>query len=74
MANTSAYSSSSSGVATANVIAEQPGVTLTEQDGVYVVSDENGQPLYSGNEIGAEFAYWRTAFGVPADDDSEVVE
>lgn len=54
---------------TSTVIAEQPGgITLTEQDGVFTVTDGDGQRQYTGNEIGAEFAFWRTTFGVPLDD------
>jgi hypothetical protein len=69
MANTSAHNplTGNQGTTT-NVIAEQPGgITLAEQDGVFTVANSDGQ-IYTGNEIGAEFAFWRTAFGVPVDD------
>ena len=67
MASTSAQGSST-GLGT-NVIAEQPGgITLAEQDGVFIVTDGDGQRQYTGNEIGAEFAFWRTTFGVPVDE------
>ncbi len=37
---------------------------LTEQDGVYTVTDGEGNVQFSGDEIPAEFAYWRTVLGV----------
>ncbi|TMC24209.1 MAG: hypothetical protein E6J34_00885 [Chloroflexi bacterium] len=45
--------------------------TLHEQDGVFTVTDGEGNVRFDGNEVAAEFAYWRTTFGVPVDD-SEV--
>ena len=62
-------SAQSSGPDTLTVIAEQPGgITLAEQGGEYTVTNGDGQVQYVGNEVGAEFAFWRTTFGVPVDD------
>lgn len=44
---------------------------LHEQDGTYTVTDGEGNVKFSGNEISAEFAYWREVLGVP--DESKAV-
>jgi hypothetical protein len=46
---------------------------LLEQDGAFTVTDEQGNVLFHGDEVAAEFAYWRRVFGVP-DGDVEVAE
>jgi len=59
---------------TQNVIqGGQGGPTLLEQDGTFSVTNGEGEVLYQGNEVGAEFKYWRTVLEVPDDDDSGVV-
>lgn len=69
MTNTGVHNSSP-GPGIVSVIEEQPGrATLTEQDGLFMVIDGDGNTQYTGNEIGAEFAYWCTLFGVPVDDE-----
>lgn len=56
------------------LVQQHPGqATLLEQDGVYTVTDGDGEVQFTGGEIPAEFAYWQQVFGVPADD-SEVAE
>jgi hypothetical protein len=40
---------------------------LLEEDGIYTVVDEDGNTVFEGGEVGAEFKYWNTVFGVPAD-------
>ena len=44
---------------------------LLEENGVYTVVDGEGNTVFVGSEVGAEFKYWNTVFGV-ADDESEV--
>jgi hypothetical protein len=57
-----------------HVIQQHPGVvTLSEQDGVFSVTDAEGQLQYAGGEVSAEFAYWQVVFEVPAED-VEVVQ
>jgi hypothetical protein len=38
---------------------------LHEQDGIYTVTDGNGNIQFEGDEVAAEFTYWRTVLGVP---------
>ena len=44
---------------------------ILKQDGTYTVTDGEGNIVFVGSEVGAEFKYWNTVFGV-ADDESEV--
>ena len=55
-----------------SVVQQHPGqATLFEQENVFTVTDGEGNVTFQGSEVGAEFKYWRTVFGVP-DDESEV--
>lgn len=44
---------------------------LLEENGVFTVQDGEGNVQFEGDEVAAEFAYWRSVLGVP--DESEVV-
>ena len=44
---------------------------LHEQNGVFTVTDGDGNVRFTGNEIAAEFAYWQTTFGVPDEEETE---
>jgi hypothetical protein len=53
------------------LVQEHPGqATLLEQDDVFTVVDAEGNTVFTGGEVGAEFKYWNTVFGV--EDDAEV--
>lgn len=59
---------------TLKVVQEQEHAALLSGfGGVFYVTDADGNLQFIGDEVGAEFAYWRTAFGVPVDDEEVVL-
>lgn len=57
-----------SGTAQSTLVQQHPGqAALLEQDDTFTVLDGDGNVVFEGNEVGAEFKYWGTVFGVEVD-------
>jgi hypothetical protein len=59
--------------AQSTLVRQHPGqATLLEQDDTFTVLDGEGNVVFEGNEVGAEFKYWGAVFGVGDDAEVEV--